>query len=502
METEELPSFTDGRLLMISPLKRQSVSGRGTAGYLACWPGLLLLLAGCHAPPAHPNTEGQSRALALTCQVAQDTALKVVIHPIDTTTQVAEGTVAYASLASREFLAKRYLIPCGGHAPPLVEDRGSLDPTELDQDFFKLTRVWRKPARIEMDVDGEAALRRLEGLIDHAQQSLDVLMYQWDNDALGWGLAHRLADRALSLPSPPGCPAVRILIDGGGNLIHAPPESARVSEANEVVGWLSKQPHVEVLRTRNPLAHFDHRKLVVIDRKIAWSGGRNFTLASFFEYHDVSYTLEGPLVAEMEHGFEETWEQSGGLARPPVATPELDEAEANALCRVVGTSATRRDLSRVLYRAVDRSYHHVYLENPYFTDSLLWCKLARARRRGSDVRVVFAKDSQSCVIDRAVRVTVNRLLRIGVRVYMHPSTTHVKAASVDTRWAYLGTGNFDNLSLRRNNEVGVSIGSGPLIDEVEERVFLRDFRRDWEIKEPLDVNLGDYLCEVIANIIL
>src|SRR5205823_3067240 len=124
--------------------------------------------------------------------------------------------------------------------------------------------------RIEMDIDGEAALRRLEGLIDHAEQSLDVLMYQWDSDALGWEIAHRLADRALSLPSSPSCPAVRVLIDGGGNLIHGPPESATASEANEVLGWLGKQPHVEVLRTRNPLAHFDHRKLVIVDGRIAW----------------------------------------------------------------------------------------------------------------------------------------------------------------------------------------------------------------------------------------
>ena len=101
-----------------------------------------------------------------------------------------------------------------------------------------------------------------------------------------------------------------------------------------------------------------------------------------------------------------------------------------------------------------------------------------------------------------MRVTVNRLLRIGVRVYMYPSTTHVKAASVDTRWAYLGTGNFDNLSLRRNNEVGVSISIGPLIDEVEQRIFLTDFRPEWEVKQPLEVNLGDYLCEVIANLVL
>src|SRR5439155_4567505 len=110
----------------------------------------------------------------------------------------------------------------------------------------------------------------------------------------------------------------------GGNLIHGPPESATASEANEVLGWLGKQPHVEVLRTRNPLAHFDHRKLVIVDGRTAWTGGRNFTLASFFEYHDVSYRLDGPLVADMVDCFEEYWRRWGGkprdvaLARRPV----------------------------------------------------------------------------------------------------------------------------------------------------------------------------------------
>src|SRR5207247_11235343 len=122
--------------------------------------------------------------------------------------------------------------------------------------------------------------------------------------------------------------------------------------------------------------------------------------------------------------------------------------------------------------------------------------------RGADGLIVFARDSQSRVIDRAVRVTANRLLRIGVRVYMYPSTTHVKAASVDTRWAYLGTGNFDNLSLRRNNEVGVAISSGPLLAELEQSLFDPDFRPDWEVTKPLAVNLGDYLCEAVATLLL
>src|SRR5207249_2877769 len=128
--------------------------------------------------------------------------------------------------------------------------------------------------------------------------------------------------------------------------------------------------------------------------------------------------------------------------------------------------------------------------------------LAHARRRGVDVRMVLATDSQSHLIDRAMRVTINRLLHIGVRVYVYPGTTHVKAASADTHWAYLGTGNFDNLSLRRNKEIGVSISAGPIIAEIEQRIFLTDFRDEWEITKPLPVKVGDYLSEVVANLFL
>ena len=91
---------------------------------------------------------------------------------------------------------------------------------------------------------------------------------------------------------------MRIVVDGGGNLIHGPPECATAREVNEVLGWLGRQPHVELLRSRNALACFDHRKLVVVDGHTAWTGGRNFTLASFFEYHDVSFQVNGPLVGE------------------------------------------------------------------------------------------------------------------------------------------------------------------------------------------------------------
>jgi phosphatidylserine/phosphatidylglycerophosphate/cardiolipin synthase-like enzyme len=467
---------------------------------------LALLEAGCQMPPAHPyaGADGKNdsgRCAVLTRQVIADTAVRTVCDPIHTTTEVACTAATGLWFAGREFLAKRCLFPLLRQPAPLKEDRTCVDADELEHILGKVTHRPLEPALVQLDLDGEDALRRLEHLIDSAQHSIDILMYQWDSDALGWSLAQRLAERAAALGKH-GCPpVVRLVVDGGGNLIHGPPECATAQEVNEVLGWLGRQPHVELLRSRNALACFDHRKLVVIDNHTAWTGGRNFTLASFFEYHDVSFQVDGPLVGDLVVCFEEAWKRAGG--RPCPAPETRPEAEGcNAWARVVGTGWKRRDYSRVLYRAIDQACHHVYLENPYITDNLLWCKLAKARRRGADVRMVFAEDSQSHLIDCAMRVTANRLLALGVRVYMHPGTTHVKGASVDSCWAYLGTGNFDNLSLHRNREVGLAVGAGPLIEEVEQRLFAPDFRPEWELKAPLPVSFKDYLCEMFANLIL
>ncbi len=79
---------------------------------------------------------------------------------------------------------------------------------------------------------------------------------------------------------------------------------------------------------------------------------------------------------------------------------------------------------------------------------------------------------------------------------------HTKALAVDGCWAYVGTGNFDPLSLRKNHEVGVVIETGPVIAEMEQRVFRADFRPEWEMHERLHLSLSDYFDEVIASCFL
>jgi cardiolipin synthase len=305
------------------------------------------------------------------------------------------------------------------------------------------------------------------------------------------------------------------MVDGGGNLIYGrPDQNPSAAEVNRVVCWLARQPHVEVLRTRNPFARFDHRKLVVVDDRVAWTGGRNFSQQSFFSQHDLSFTLTGPLVGELATCFERFWQEQGGKIedrgsriedRLAVNYPSsiLDpRSSMNALARLVGTDPRCTVLAETVYQAVDRAQHHVYVENPYCSDNRLIYKLAQARRRGADVRVVLTLNNDSPVIDHANRVTANRFLRAGVRVYLHPNRIHVKAATVDGCWAYLGTGNFDPLSLRHNRELGVAVSAGPVIAELEEQLFLADFRPEWELREALPVSAYDYASARLASLVL
>jgi cardiolipin synthase len=387
---------------------------------------------------------------------------------------------------------KRVAMKLLGPPPPICAIRPTLNTAELEADAQRVSEEEPSPAHVCLHIDCEESRSALEDVIESATCRLDVLMFIWGNDNIGWNTARHLAAKAR--PELP----VRVLVDGSGNLFQSGSEVSPPSELNRAVCWLADQPYVTVLRTRNPGLRLDHRKLVVADGRIAWSGGRNLVDDAFFATHDLTYTVDGPLAGRMAEVFEDAWRHNGGTARSDSPPPPPSDLP-NALARVVRTTPAKREFARILYEAVEKSEHHVFVENPYFSDNHLISLLARARRRGSDVRVVLTLDSGSRIFDRSNRVTANRLLAAGVRVYLYPGKAHAKVLAVDGVWAYIGTGNFDNLSLRRNRELGLAINDGPIIAELEERLFWRDFQDEWELIEPLPVGSLEYLAEFIAS---
>ena len=478
---------------------------RLTSSWLAA---LLLLAAGCQAPPAEvggctPRSHTANRYGVLTRQVLCDTAEEIAYHPLRAGRIVVADEVGWFDSIGRGILGKRLAMRLHGASPSLPDCSVPLDPALLETNL--------QPAGVQLYRDGGTALAVLERLIDSASCRIDVLMYLWEDDPVGWEIAHHLAAWAA-----PGR-RVRILIDGGANFTFVPQDATDSSaqssssppterlvtagEANAVVCWLARQPGIEIVRIRNPFGHFDHRKLVLIDGQAAWAGGRNFSHAAFFVRHDVTFTLLGPLVAQLQEGFENYWRDQGGKpACPAATTPPL--AAANAAGRLVENTPTEHSLRHALYHALDHARRTVWMENPYFTDNGVICKLAQARRRGVDTRVVLTIRSDSQSISHANRVTTNRLLAAGVRVYLYPGRVHTKSAVVDGCWAYLGSGNFDLLSLRRNHELGVVFAPGPVIEELETTLFQPDFNPDWELHEPLPLTCADYYYEMLAALLL
>jgi cardiolipin synthase len=477
----------------------RSVSGREAASWLCLGLGWLSLVAGCQTSPAElkccdpPGHKQPSRTKVFIHQSLADSIYEATHHPIQSFQTLARVPVDRLWVTEESVVSRRLGIRLRGKPGPIPPCRPTLDPYALEEELKQLKCKDLDPACIQLFPEGPDALEALEAVIDLADCRIDVIMHEWDNDFVGAAVAQRLAARA-----GPNL-RVRILLDGGANILYAQPKEASISYVNQVVCWLAHQPYVELIRARNAFLRLDHRKLFVIDGgRMVWSGGRNLAQHYFFEWHDLSYIMTGPLGVAMDERFEDDWKKAGGEPAAPLPAPPPPVC-VNALARLVETGPKERSVAEAVYRAVDRARHHLIMENPYLSDSRLIGKLAAARRRGVDVRIVTTIHSDSKTVDRANHVIANRLLSAGVRVYLYPGMTHVKATVVDGCWAYLGTANFDRLSLARNRELGVAVGFGPVICELEERVLAPDLNPDWELTEPLPVSPCDYIWEILAG---
>ena len=98
----------------------------------------------------------------------------------------------------------------------------------------------------------------------------------------------------------------------------------------------------------------------------------------------------------------------------------------------------------------------------YFADDRILYELCRARRRGVDVRVIIPAKVNHKVMEHSNKVAINTLLEYGVRVYIYPGMSHIKAAVYDG-WVCVGTANFDKLSFKVNRELNVGTSDSRIV---------------------------------------
>ena len=315
---------------------------------------------------------------------------------------------------------------------------------------------------IEVLQSGDIAYAAMLEAIAQAKRSILLETYIFDNDEIGKKFADALGKAVIRGVE------VRVLVDAVG---------ARYSTPS-IVGLLrSKTVRAEVFNgqlimgLRLPYANLrTHRKILIIDGAIAFTGGMNiregFT-KEFAQDHaaqDTHFRLTGPVVTDIFNTASEDWrfttdEHLSGSAWA-VTPPALHPGEG-LLVRAVpsGPDKSLETNHKIMMGAFSVAEKHIRIMTPYLLpDRELVSALVTAARRGVIVDIVVPAQNNLVLVDMAMTAQFDQLLKDGCRIWRAKGAfNHSKLMSVDDVWAYVGSSNLDPRSLRLNFEIDLEV---------------------------------------------
>lgn len=356
--------------------------------------------------------------------------------------------------------------------------------------------------RIEPLVDGDQAYPAMLAAIAEARESLTLLTYIFDHDRTG-----RAFRDALVAAHRRGV-LVRVLIDAVGARYGRPSMIAGLRRAGvPVAGFLPVRPSrlYRYLNLRN------HRKILVADGRVGFTGGMNLRDGHWLAHrpahpvHCLHFRVEGPVVADLQRTFAIDWAfTTGEQLLGDTWFPALDPA-GPVLARGVpdGPDADLDNIPEVILGALSVARRRVVIITPYFLpDETLLRALQVAAQRGVRVDVVLPARSNIRLMDWAVMPQLPGLLRKGCQVHFSPPPfDHTKLLVVDGQWSLIGSTNWDARSLRLNFEYNLECYDEGLAEQLE-RLAEKRIARSREVtleelrQRPLPLRLRDGLARL------
>ncbi|MBE2275815.1 MAG: cardiolipin synthetase [Rhodobacteraceae bacterium] len=302
--------------------------------------------------------------------------------------------------------------------------------------------------RIELHATPEAARVALNDLLVSAQSRVDILLYIVENDDSGRAFVQLLT--ALQRRGV----AVRLSLDWLGTLKRPRSDLAEFVAAGGELRFFSPFLH---LRDRGQLNLRNHRKLVMVDRRRVWAGGRNvgddYLASPPGKWNDLSYVVEGPVMQSFADVFQSDWAVAGGSAGDLAARVE---PAGTAVLQAVpaGPDEPLDVLHDGLVAAIHRADRRVWIATPYFIPSeVLSQALTTAARRGVDVRLFVPTKSNQWTADLARGAYLRAAEKAGCRISRFlPGMMHAKAGLIDGM-GLVGSANFDVRSMLLNFEL-------------------------------------------------
>lgn len=342
-----------------------------------------------------------------------------------------------------------------GFGPQLPAAAAHLHDLRVLADRVVTTRL-HDGNRITPLIDGEEAYPAMLVAIRRAQESINLSSYIFDANGIGATFVSHLieaAERGV---------AVKVIIDALGE------KYSRVSPHKAFQGTRVRLEHYLALRHGAYINLRNHRKLLVIDGREAFSGGMNISdhhltasTPTATAIRDMHFCVQGPVVADLQRSFLEDWYfVTGERLVNPLYFPALEQC-SSALVRCIsdGPNKDFRKLEQIIMGALSCAKEQVSIMTPYFIpDRPMTSALITTALRGVNVRIVLPGLNNLPFVHWASRALLWELLANGVKVFYQPAPfVHTKLMLVDQIWTLVGSANLDTRSLRLNFELNMSI---------------------------------------------
>lgn len=366
--------------------------------------------------------------------------------------------------------------------------------------------------KVDVLIDGPSTYDAMFAALEQAQSYIYLETYIFEDDEIGRRFAQVLADkRAQGV-------AVALMVDGVGTLGTPDALFDTMRQAGIQVVVFNPVNPLKIRGAQWSLNQRNHRKILVVDGKIGFTGGLNMSgvyAASSSggsapsnpdderPWRDTHVRIAGPVVAELENIFVNGWrEQNGPPLRTTVHKPEV-KPQGNAVVRIIANNPGDDDGYTVyltLMSAINSAQESVWVTMAYFVPDLAFVTaLQDAARRGVDVVLVLPEFSDSSLVLHAGRSHYTGLLESGVKIYERADALlHAKTAVIDGVWSTIGSSNFDWRSFALNYEVNAVI-LGDVFGREMRQLFKEDVARsnpvtleDWH-KRGISVRMMELL---------
>ncbi|HET7705730.1 MAG TPA: cardiolipin synthase [Thermoanaerobaculia bacterium] len=316
-----------------------------------------------------------------------------------------------------------------------------------------------------------------------AQKTINLEFYiYWDGE-IGRTFAEALAERARAGVQ------VKVILDAVGSGAM----SGTLVEFMQRNGIDIEWYHPLRWYTLSRVNHRTHRKLLIVDGTVGFSGGVGIAdewagdADSKDHWRETVVRVEGPVVTQMQFAFMDNWVKSRGeLLTGLDYFPEV-APRGNHIAQVIKSSPSEGSSTvKLLYIiSIVSAKRSIYISNAYFVpDSDTRRALETAVRRGVDVRVIVpGEETDVPIVRHASRWHYEMLLRRGIRIFEYqPTMMHSKTMVVDGIWTTIGSSNFDDRSFRLNDEVNVNVYDEGIAAEME-KMFMEDLVKSHEITQ-------------------